>query len=63
MRVREFEAESSGGAEGCEHGGWSPVFSRGFKAPRAHAQVAGHWCLGPLVDGRFFLVLCGEFLD
>jgi hypothetical protein len=29
------------------------VFSRGFKAPRAHAQVAGPWCLGPLVAGRF----------
>ena len=39
--------------EGSELGGWSLVFSRGFKAPRAHAQVAGPWCVGPLVAGRF----------
>ena len=29
------------------------MFSMGFKAPRAHAQVAGPWCLGPLVAGHF----------
>ena len=39
------------------------MFSMGFKAPRAHAQVAGPWCLDPMVVGHVFLGLCGAFLE